>query len=51
MREVIWKPALEKTGIEYRPMMQTWHTFATITLSEGENIGGFNTCWVTVPFK
>jgi len=39
MREVIWKPALEKAGIEYRPMMQTWHTFATITLSEGENIG------------
>jgi hypothetical protein len=25
--------------IEYRPMMQTRHTFATITLSEGENIG------------
>jgi integrase len=39
MREVIWKPALEKAGIEYRPMMQTRHTFATISLSEGENIG------------
>ncbi|MBN1850969.1 MAG: site-specific integrase [Deltaproteobacteria bacterium] len=39
MREVIWKPALEKCGIEYRPMMQTRHTFATISLSEGENIG------------
>jgi hypothetical protein len=25
--------------IEYRPMMQTRHTFATISLSEGENIG------------
>jgi integrase len=39
MREVIWKPALEKAGIEYRPMMQTRHTFATISLSEGKNIG------------
>jgi integrase len=39
MREVIWKPALEKAWIEYRPMMQTRHTFATISLSEGENIG------------
>jgi len=39
MREVIWKPALEKAGIEYIPMMQTRHTFATISLSEGENIG------------
>ena len=39
MREVIWKPALKKAGIEYRPMMQTRHTFATISLSEGENIG------------
>jgi integrase len=39
MREVIWKPALGKAGIEYRPMMQTRHTFATISLSEGENIG------------
>jgi integrase len=39
LREVIWKPALEKAGIECRPMMQTRHTFATISLSEGENIG------------
>jgi integrase len=39
VREVIWKPALKKAGIEYRPLMQTRHTFATIALSEGENIG------------
>jgi len=39
LREVIWKPALKKAGTEYRPMMQTRHTFATISLSEGENIG------------
>ena len=39
MREVIWKPALEKAGIEYRPPIQTRHTFATLSLSAGENIG------------
>ena len=38
-RNVVWKPALEKAGLEYRKPMQTRHTFATITLSEGENIG------------
>jgi hypothetical protein len=37
--KVIWKPALKKAGIEYRPMMQTRHTFATISLSEGKTIG------------
>jgi integrase len=39
VRKVIWEPALKKAGIEYRPLMQTRHTFATIMLSEGENIG------------
>jgi integrase len=39
VRNVIWKPALEKAGLEYRPLMQTRHTFATIMLVEGENIG------------
>ena len=39
VRNVIWKPALEKAGITYRPLMQTRHTFATLMLSEGENIG------------
>ena len=39
VREVIWKPALKKAGIPYRPLMQTRHTFATLMLSEGENIG------------
>ena len=38
-RNVIWKPALQKAGISYRPLMQTRHTFATLMLSEGENIG------------
>jgi len=39
VRKVIWKPALKKAGIKYRPLMQTRHSFATIMLSEGENIG------------
>jgi integrase len=39
VRNVIWKPALKKAGITYRPLMQTRHTFATLMLSEGENIG------------
>jgi integrase len=39
VRKVIWEPALKNAGIEYRPLMQTRHTFATISLSEGENIG------------
>jgi integrase len=39
VRNVIWKPALEKAGISYRPLMQTRHTFATLMLSEGEDIG------------
>ena len=39
VRNVIWKPALEKAGIPYRPLMQTRHIFAPLMLSEGENIG------------
>ena len=38
-RKVIWTPALEKAGIEYRPMLQTRHTFATIMLDAGEDFG------------
>ena len=38
-REVVWKPALEKAGLEYRPPIQTRHTFATIMLSAGEEMG------------
>jgi integrase len=39
VREVIWKPALKKADIEYRPMMQTRHTFATMMIDAGEDIG------------
>ena len=38
-REIVWKRALEKAGLEYRPPMQTRHTFATMALSAGEDIG------------
>lgn len=39
VREVIWKPALKQAGIVYRPMIQTRHTFATMMIDAGENIG------------
>jgi integrase len=38
-RDVVWRPALEKAGLEYRPPIQTRHTFATMMLSEGEDPG------------
>jgi len=38
-REIAWKPALTKAEIEYRPPIQTRHTFATMMLSRGEEIG------------
>jgi integrase len=38
-RDVVWKPALENAGLEYRPPIQTRHTFATMMLSEGEDPG------------
>ncbi|MCG6894378.1 MAG: tyrosine-type recombinase/integrase, partial [Desulfobacteraceae bacterium] len=38
-RKEVWTPALEKAGLSYRPPMQTRHTFATMMLSAGEDIG------------
>jgi len=38
-REVVWKPALKNAGLDYRPPIQTRHTFATMMLSAGEDIG------------
>ncbi len=38
-RNVVWTPALEKAGLDYRPPIQTRHTFATMMLSAGEDIG------------
>lgn len=37
LQKRVWKPALEKAGIDYREMKQTRHSFATNALSCGEN--------------
>lgn len=37
LRGRVWEPALVKAGIDYRPMMQTRHSFATTALALGEN--------------
>lgn len=42
-RNVVWKKALKKAGLEYRPPMQTRHTFATMMISAGEDIGWVKT--------
>jgi integrase len=39
VRKVIWEPCLKKAGIKYRPLMQTRHTFATMMIDAGEEIG------------
>ena len=39
IRECVWKPALKKAGLKYRPMLQTRHTFATIAIDSGEDLG------------
>ena len=39
LRNVIWTPALKKADLEYRPMIQTRHSFATMMIDAGENIG------------
>ncbi len=38
-RNVVWIPALEKAGLEYRPPIQIRHSFATMMISSGEVIG------------
>jgi hypothetical protein len=35
----VWTPALEKAGIDYRPPLQTRHTFAMMVLSADEDVG------------
>ena len=37
LRRDVWNPVLEKTGLKYREMKQTRHSFATNALSCGEN--------------
>ncbi len=38
-RKEVWVPVLEKAGIEYRPPIQARHTFATMMISSGEEVG------------
>ncbi len=39
LRERIWRPTLRRAGLRERTLYQTRHTFATITLASGEDIG------------
>ncbi|MCI5130719.1 MAG: site-specific integrase [Candidatus Electrothrix sp. EH2] len=39
IRNVVWKPTLKKAGLEYRPPIQTRHSFATIAIESGESLG------------
>ena len=38
VRKSMWKPALKKAGVEYRYPYQTRHTFASMMLTDGEQI-------------
>jgi integrase len=35
----VWRPALRRGGLRYRALYQTRHTFATLALGSGEDIG------------
>jgi integrase len=39
LRKTAWTKGLKEANIEYRPMIQTRHTFATLMITTGENIG------------
>lgn len=39
LRKTAWTKGLKDANIEYRPMIQTRHTFATLMITTGENIG------------
>jgi integrase len=39
IRNTIWRPILKKTELQYRPPIQTRHTFATIAIDSGESLG------------
>ncbi|WP_153306437.1 tyrosine-type recombinase/integrase [Desulfogranum japonicum] len=39
IRNHVWIPALKKAELNYRPMIQTRHTFATIAIDSGEDVG------------
>jgi integrase len=39
LRKNAWSKALKRANIDYRPVIQTRHTFATMMISVGENLG------------
>ncbi len=39
LRKQAWTKGLKKAELEYRPVIQTRHTFATMMISAGENLG------------
>jgi integrase len=39
LRKNAWSKGLKKARLEYRPVIQTRHTFATMMISSGENLG------------
>jgi len=39
LRKNVWSKGLKNASIEYRPIIQTRHTFATMMISAGENLG------------
>jgi integrase len=39
LRKQAWTKGLKKAELEYRPVIQTRHTFATMMFSSGENLG------------
>lgn len=39
LRKTAWTAGLKTSEIEYRPMIQTRHTFATLMITAGENLG------------
>ena len=39
LRKNAWTKGLKKAGMDDRPIIQTRHTFATMMVSSGENLG------------
>jgi len=39
LRKNAWSKGLKAAGLDYRPVIQTRHTFATMMISAGENLG------------
>jgi len=39
LRKNAWSKVLKNAGIEYRPILQKRHPFATMMISAGENLG------------